>query len=704
MDKLLNIILKHRITVVGIFMIATIICTIASLFVSVNYDLMDYLPDDAPSTVALNTMDEEYTSGTPNARVMLCDVSVSDVLKAKELISQVDGVNDVTWLDDVVNVYQPFEFIEKKTLEEYYIDGNALLTLTIDTDKKVEAIDAVREIIGNDASMSGSAVDSAAAVKLTNNEIKKIMVFVLIIIFIILIITTTSYFEPVLFLITIGVAIMLNRGTNLIMGEISFVTNAAGSVLQLAVSMDYSIFLLDRFAECRREYDSVEDAMRIAVKKSFGSVMSSGLTTVMGFVALIFMKFKIGPDMGIVMAKSIALSLFTVMLFLPSAALISYKLIDRTEHKPFVKPLHALGDIVTKHRRAILAVFVIITIPCYLAQSRNSFTYGQSGIYGAGTQVGDDTAKIEKVFGKSNLMALMVPLDSQYKEKALSEDLLKMPLVTSVISYSQAAGITIPVEFLPQDTISDLLSDNHSRLVITIDADTEGSSAFGVVDDIRALAASYYGDKYLLVGETVNSYDLKDTVTEDNKIVNMLSILSIALILFLNFKSVSIPVILLMVIESSIWINLAVPYFQDKTLFYIGYLIISSIQLGATVDYAILFADRYIENRAKMSKDDAARRTITDTSLSILTSASILTFAGLMLGFISTNGVISQLGILVGRGAILSCILVLLVLPGLIHLLDGVIYKTTKNLDFYQKKPAKSKCAAKLTAGEERND
>ena len=444
--------------------------------------------------------------------------------------------------------------------------------------------------------------------------------------------------------------------------------------------------------------------MNLAVRKSFGSVMSSGLTTVMGFAALILMKFKIGPDMGIVMAKAIAISLFSVMMFLPSATLISYKLIDRTEHKPFIKPLSKLGDIVTGHRRVILIIFLIITIPSYLAQSRNSFTYGQDGIYGAGTQLGDDTAKIEATFGKSNLMALMVPLDSQYKEKSLSEDLLKMPLVTSVISYSQTAGVTIPVEFLPEDTVSQLLSSNHSRLVITVDADVEGSEAFGIVEDIRALTEAYYGENYLLVGETVNSYDLKDTVTEDNDRVNLISILSIAIILLLNFKSISIPVILLIVIEASIWINLTVPYFQDKTLFYIGYLIISSIQLGATVDYAILYADRYIENRAEMGRDDATKHTITDTSLSVLTSASILTLSGLMLGFISTNGVISQLGILVGRGAVLSSVLVLLVLPGLVHLLDGVIYKTTKNLNFYQKKPADSGKRRLSHPAEERKD
>lgn len=683
MDKFLDWMLRHKKTVTAVFLIATAVSMVASLMVSINYNLMDYLPDEAPSTVALNVMDEEYTTGTPNARLMLENVSVPDVLKIKEQIKKVDGVEEVSWLDDAANIYQPLEFIEQKTLDEYYVDNNALLTITLNVDKQEDAVDEIRKIAPG-APLCGSAIDSVTAVQQTSKEIQKIMVFVVLLVFGILILTTESYFEPVLFLLAIGVAIMLNRGTNLILGEISFVTNAAGSVLQLAVSMDYSIFLLHRFAEMRQEYDDVEQAMLMAVKKSFGSVMSSGLTTVMGFAALIIMKFKIGPDMGIVMAKAIAISLFSVMMFLPSATLLSYKLIDRTQHKPFMPPFTKFGEIVTKFRRPILIIFLIVTIPSFLGQSKNKFTYGSSGIYGEGTTFGDDTAKIEAVFGKSNLMALMVPVGSQYKEKQLSEDLMAMPLVSSVISYAETAGITIPTEFLPEDTISKLISGKYSRFVITVDTDAEGDDAFAMTEKVRQTAANYYGDTYLLVGTTVNSYDLKDTVTVDNERVNFLSILAIALILLLNFKSISIPIILLMVIEASIWINLTVPYFADENLFYIGYLIISSIQLGATVDYAILYADRYIDNRSRMNSIDATKASSAETSLSILTSAIILAAAGLMLGFISTNGIISQLGVLVGRGAILSSVLVLLVLPALINLFDKVIYKTTLHLNFYK--------------------
>lgn len=684
MDKILALMLKYKKVIVLAFIIITAVCMFASTFVVINYNLMDYLPDTAPSTIALDVMNEQYTDGVPNARVMVRNVTVPQVLKVKKKIEKVDGVEKVTWLDDAANVYQPFEFIEKKTLEEYYKDNNALLTVTINEDKEKQAVADIRSIIGNEGAMSGQAVNSATAMTLTEKEVQKIMVLAVILVFIILILTTTSYFEPVLFLITIGIAIAINRGTNLFFGSISFVTNSAGSILQLAVSMDYSIFLVHRFGEMREQYDDVNTAMVKAVEKSFGSVMSSGLTTVIGFAALILMRFKIGPDMGIVMAKAIGISLVSVLLFLPCATLLSYKLIDKTQHKMFMPPFKKFGEIVFKFHRQILVVFVILTIPSLIGQKHNDFTYGQTGVYGEGTQLGDDTDAIEQIFGKSNLMVLMVPKGEPSVERELSQRLLREDKITSLLSYAETVGVTIPEEFVPSDTLKQLVSAEYTRFVITVDTPTEGDDAFNMTEKIRSIAKKYYGNKYLLVGETVNSYDLKDVVTSDNTWVNIVSIGAIALILLYNFKSLSLPFILLAVIESSVWMNLTVPYLQGETLFYIGYLIISSIQLGATVDYAILFTDRYIENRAGMNKYDAARQTLADTSLSIITSALILTLAGFMLGFMSTNGIISQLGVLVGRGAVLSSIMVLLVLPSMLSLFDKFIQKTTLNLNFYK--------------------
>jgi predicted RND superfamily exporter protein len=694
--------LKHKKVVVIAFLGLTIMGIAAASLVRINYNIMDYLPDESPSTAALETMDAEYTTGTPNARVMLKNVTIPQTLAIKAQLKNIDGVDDCLWLDDAANIRQHIAFIPDKTVKEYYSGGNALLSLTIKNEKKVEAVNAVREIVGNDSAMTGSAVSDVTAIELTGKEVKNIMLLAIVIIFIILLLTTTSWFEPVLFLSTIGVAIMLNRGTNLFFGEISFVTNSAGSVLQLAVSMDYSIFLLHRFAEFREQGNDVTTAMTMAVKKSFGSIMSSGLTTVMGFAALILMRFKIGPDMGVVMAKAIAISLISVMVFLPAATVLFYKLIDKTRHKLLVPPFEKLGGLILKLKVPTLVLFIIITVPCFFAQQNNTFTYGSSQIYGKGTQYGNDTALIEETFGKSNLMALMVPKGKAYSEKQLSEELLTQNVVTSLISYAQTVGVTIPEEFVPPDTASKLLSENYSRFVITVNTDKEGKTAFDTVENVKSTAAKYYGNEYLLVGETVNSYDLKDTVTNDQTRVNMIAILSIALILLLNFKSLAIPLILLLVIESSIWVNLSFPYFADETLFYIGYLIISSVQLGATVDYAILFTDRYIENRVHLPPKEAAKRTTEDTTLSILTSAVILFSAALLLGIISSNGLIGQLGILICRGALLSGIMVLFVLPALLIVCDKLIYKTTYNLDFYGEVSKNEKSSNRMYAGARR--
>ncbi len=679
----MKFILKHKYIMPVLFLIMTAVSLVASSFVKVDYDLVDYLPDDSPSTIALDTMENEYKTDIPNARVMVPDVSLPEALSYKEKFKAVDGVKEVSWLDDAVNVYQPLDMLETKTVEEYYKDGNALFTVTIDDEKKVEAVNALRKIIGDGGAMSGTAVNNAAAIQLTEKEVQKIMVFCVILIFFILIFATTSYVEPIIFLVTIGVAIAINRGTNLFFGEISFVTNSAGSILQLAVSMDYSIFIMHRFQEFRETESDVEKAMSLAVKKSFASVMSSGLTTVMGFAALVLMKFKIGPDMGWVMAKAIAISLITVLLFLPSLILVTYKLIDKTEHKNFMPSFEKLSKAVFKVSTPVILIFAILLVPCYIAQGKNSFRYGQSGIYGKGTQLGDDTEKIENIFGQSNLVAIMVPKGKYATEAELTEQLESNPYVTSVISYSESVGYQIPEELVPKDSLDQLISKDYSRFVVTLDAPAEGKFSFSVVNDIKKLVKDLYGDKGLVAGDTVSSYDLKGVVTSDNTKVNFLAILSIALILVINFKSIMLPVILLVLIELSIWINLAVPYFAGDDLFYIGYLIISSIQLGATVDYAILFADRYIENRHTMLAKPAAQKTLQDTAPSVITSATILTASGLSLGMMSTNGVISQLGILVGRGGILSGVLVLFALPPLIAFFDGAIRKTTYKMKVY---------------------
>ena len=689
MDRYTSFILKHRKMIITVFVVLAVICAGLSTLVGVNYNFADYLPDDAPSTKALNIMEEEYSQPIPNMRVVIYDVTIPEALDYKEKIENAEGVKEVTWLDDSIDIYQPLELADQDTTDTWYKNSDALFSVTVSSneDEKAAAVEAIREIIGDNNAMSGIAVTDVLSPVHTSQEIQKIILIALPIIFVILLLTTTSWFEPVLFMVTIGVAIMLNRGTNLMFGEISFVTNAAGSVLQLAVSMDYSIFLLHRFAENRQDGKPVQEAMIAAVKQSMGSVLSSGLTTVTGFAALILMRFKIGPDMGYVMAKAIVFSLICVLCFLPALAISTYKLIDKTRHRPFYPAFSKFAKGVLKVRIPALTIAVLIAIPCFIAQGRNDFIYGSSRVYSTEeTQMGRDLLAVEDEYGASNPLVIMVPKGDISKEAQLNDALKSDSDVISVISYVNTVGASIPENFVPEEALSQLYSEHYSRFVVTLDTEEIEDGWADKIDRVREICEEYYGDEVLIAGDLASTEDLKDTITVDNTRVNILAILFVFVILVVNFKSITLPIILTLVIELSIWINLSVPYFQSTTLHYIGYLIISSVQLGATIDYAILLTGRYLEERKTKTRREAAAESIRACVLSLFTSAIILTIAGFVLGAVSTNLVLSQLGTLVGRGAVISFILVLFALPALLMIFDRVIEKTTAKTQFYHKK------------------
>lgn len=691
MRKFYTCIVNHPKIIMISFAIVFVICLFCRPWIAVNYDMNDYLPEDSASTKALDTMNEEYDGGIPNARVMVQNVTVPEAMQYKEQLEAVDGVTDVTWLDDVANITQPLEFIDTDTLETYYKDEAALFSVTIDEDKRIEACDSIREIIGEDNAMSGSAVSTAVATTSTVTEIPIITVFGVLFVLLVLIITTTSWAEPFIIMIGLGVAVLINAGSNLIFGEISFVTNAAGMILQLAVSLDYSVFLLHRFEECRKEIADTKEAMITALCSSTSSILSSGLTTVIGFLALCLMQFRIGPDLGIALAKGIAISLITVFVFMPVFILATYPLIDRTGHRKLVPSFQKFGTFVCKVMIPFVCLFVILIVPSYLASNANSFYYGASHIFGEKTQLGKDVAKIESVFGKNDTYVLLVPKGDLAKQKELSDALHDVPEVTSIVSYVDTVGSEVPEQYLDEATLAKLNSDDYTRMVLTVDADMEGTATFSLVEQIRDIAENYYPDKWLLAGEGVSTLDLKDTVTADMVKVNLIAIAAVFVVLLVTMKSISIPVILVLGIETAIWINLSVPYFSDKSIFYIAYLIISSIQLGATVDYAILFTDRYMEYRKTQNKRDSIIATVSSCTVSILTSATVLTVVGFLLGAISSHGLLAQLGTLLGRGTLCSLAIVLFVLPGLLYLFDGLIKKTTLGIQFYKEEKESAK-------------
>ena len=668
-------VVRRRRRVLALYAAAAVLCALLSLLVSVNYDINDYLPPDAPSTIAIDVMEEAFGGGIPNVRAMVRDVTVPEALAYKQQIARVEGVTSVTWLDDVADVTVPLEMQDPDTVAAYYKDGAALFTITVSDDQRAEAVAAIDALLGDAGALTGSAVSTAAATNSTVVEVAKIAAIAVLYVVFILALTTASWAEPVLIMLGMGAAILINNGTNLIFGEISFVTSAAGSILQLAVSLDYSVFLIHRFAEVRaaRPGAAPGDCMVEALTKSASSILSSGLTTVIGFAALVLMQFQIGPDLGLALAKGVAFSLLTVFTFVPALVVTALPWMDKTHHKPLLPSFTGFGRLVSRIMLPMVAVLAVIMVPSYLASNANAYYYGAGHMFAADTEVGRDTEAIEAVFGQSDTYVLLVPAGDTATQSELSAALRALPQVTDIISYVDTAGSEIPPGFLDDATLAQLVSGDTTRMVLSVAADYEGDAAFALVEQVRAIAQQYYPDSWYLAGQGVSTYDLMDTITGDMAMVNFVAIAAVFLVLLVLERSLILPIVLVLCIETAIWFNLALPYFTGTVVFYIAYLIISSVQLGATVDYAILFSDRYREYRETLDKKPAIVATVATVTTSVLTTGSGLAVVGFLMGAISSNQLLAQLGNFLGVGSLASLTIVLLALPGILYLIDPLI-------------------------------
>ncbi|HHV97642.1 MAG TPA: MMPL family transporter [Clostridiaceae bacterium] len=671
MENILYSIVRHQKTVLFTFLTATVICAFLSTLVFVNYNIVDYLPKDAQSTTAINIIKDEFEGEFPNARVMITNVSIIEALEYKEKISAIDGVTSVSWLDDVIGLdtlkSTPIEFLDTSIVNNYYSDNTALMTLSIESGKETGAVNAIYELIDENNAAAGEAVNAARMQAMAVSEVLNAMAILLPIIIVILILSTTSWIEPLLFLTTIGVAVIINMGTNIIYGEISFITQTVSPILQIAVSMDYAIFLLHSFNEYRNSHEP-QKAMVLAIKQSLPTVAASAATTVVGFTALIFMRFTIGADLGVSLLKGVTLSFISVMVFLPVITLMSYKAIDKTRHKKLMPDFKKAGNLLMKLRIPFLILVLIVLIPCFLGQANVEFLYGTSKIANA-SRVGRDTLFIKEKFGEENVLVLLVPKESPGKEKELCDALSKIPHVTNVVSFVTAIGTEIPREFVPEDAVNQFYSENYSRIIIYTDTEEEGEKTFNTVEAVINTAAEYY-DTHYLAGQSAALYDMKNIISADNVIVSLIAVIGIFIVLLVTFRSLFIPLISIFTIETAIWINLSIPYFTGNALSFVGYLIINTVQLGATVDYSILFTNNYLNNRKTLPKKDAMRITIEDNLAAILTSACILATAGFALAYTSSNPIISDLGMLLGRGTLLSLTMVSFVLPALLVLFD----------------------------------
>ena len=675
MKKMSKFIVKHYKLIFSLFLILTILSAVLALGVKQNFSLAKYMPRNSESMTAIDKMKEEFDEPIPNLRAVIKDVSIPEVLEYKEKLKEIPEVKLVLWMDILTNPSQPIEIIDKDLLDTYYIDNNALLQISVETDNAAKSLEKIKEILPEDTAYDGEIVSESAAQSAVTSEIATITALAVPAGILILIFSVRSWIEPVLLMLTIGVAIVINMGTNIFLGEISFVTQSVSGILQLAVSLDYAIFLLHEYHRQKNLQKGDKEALVDAIKISASSVISSALTTVFGFLALVFMKFGIGKDLGLVLAKGVFFSLVSVIMFLPALIIMTKKWIEKTEHRDFLPNFKILSKGVYRFR--IIAFIILAIVPIsFVAQKRNNFTYGM-GDYAAGSLEEKDQKYIESIFGKNNQIVLLVKRGDLAKEDEMISELKRNPFVKSVQSYTEQLGTSLPMGIPPKEEIKSIISDNYSRIILNTKAEKEGPVTFEYINQIKYIARKYYQDDFELIGESVVLEDMSKIVQKDNRLVNILAIISVGLIIMLNFKSLSIPFILVLVIESSIWINLAIPYYKGAELSFIGYLIISSIQLGATVDYAILYTNEYLYARRTMDKKEAVIQTGMKVYKTIIPPALILMTSGIILSIVSSISLVSELGTVLGRGAFLSLLLVVLVLPVMLYYLDWLVMKTT---------------------------
>ena len=695
MERFFRGVLRHRKLVITLFVILTCLSVACIPQVKIDANMSDYLPTSAKSSQDLNDMKEIYGNDITNARVYVTGISQVDAASFDEQLKSQPGVTSVSWLGDQVDLDKPIEVADADTVKEWYDGEGYLYQCVFTSDVDQAEIDSIRSMAqalpgAQTVAIDGSAVSDAANMATINTDMAKIMTIAVIVVFVMVLLNTTSYLHPVVMLLTIGVAIALNMGTNIFRGTISSITQLVASVLQLAVSMDYSIVLLTNFGRYREKTDDQFEAMVMAMTKSFPVILSSAAVTFFGFLSLAAMQFLIGADMGIALAKGIVCSFFSITLFMPCILYNMRKAVEKTSHEPFFKSFNRMAKVCRAGAVPALIIALVLAVPALKASGAVSFTYGSAANIAQDSQVKIDGDIIDQAFGESQTWAIMVPEGNWSEENDLVDDLKALPTTKSVLSYSTIAGSALPHELADESQIKQLLNNGWSRIVLTSNIPDESKSAFDLVTTVRNLCQSHYGDNYKLVGNAVSYADIKAVTTTDNTTVKMASILAIGAVLLVMFKSISIPIILVSAIEVSIWINEAVPYFTGDTINFVAFLVIDAVQLGAAVDYAIIFTEEYLARRKRMNKKDAAFQSVEKTAQPIITSSSILILACIGITVAVSSPMIQQVGELIARGAFISVVEIFFVLPLLFQLLDGFVRHTSYKIGFYQEGKEKS--------------
>ena len=735
------------------FILAAVFSVFSSSWVKVSNKLSDYLPESTKTKQGLDIMDENFTTfGT--AKVMVNNIDYEKALELSTKLKEIAGVSRVDFYDKSDSDY------ENKNIEDYYKDFAALYTISFEDveDSKLvqEAIVKVREAVSTYDNVVYTTIDKDDA-KSLNEDMKVIGILVVIIIVGVLIFTSQTYAEILIFMLTFAVAILLNVGTNFIFGRISFVTKAVGVVLQLALAIDYAIILFHRFMEERQNLKA-KHALISALAKAIPEISSSSLTTMAGMVVLMTMQFRIGRDLGQVLLKSIIFSMISVFLFMPALIMMFEKWIKKSMHKSFVPNIEFLGKKILSVRFIIAGIFTVLVIGGIVLSGKTAYIFDPNSIKSdKKTEYIAAKEEIERHFGSSNILAVVIPKEDYIKEARLLEEISKVEGVKSVTGLAnievgnegeyvlteslkprelaEIADVDIDlvklvyrfyalkneqygafinsidsykvpiinmVDFLYDqienggveidediteniedihksitDARKQLESEKYSRFLVVWDRELEGKATFAAIDEVEGIAKNYYNEVYV-VGDSSSNYEISKSFGTDNLRISIITALLVGIILLFTFQSAALPFILVLTIQGSIWVNFSLPYLANEPMFFLSYLIVSSIQMGATIDYAIVITGRYMVLREECeSKNKAISRTLNEAFPTIITSGTIMAASGFVIGFLTSNATIASLGKTLGIGVLISMILVMFVLPVLLYLFDFTIDKTS---------------------------
>lgn len=758
MIKICGFIVDKRNLFFLLFGILLIFSVISRNWVNVENSMSYYLPQQTETKQGLDLMEEQFiTYGTCSC--MVANISYEQGEKIKSKLESIDGVFSVDYDDST----------------DHYANGSALLSVTFDYDQNDDTcllvLDEVKDMLSEYDSYIDTDLGDIQS-ELIAEEMNTISVLVAIIVVSVLLLTSQTYAEVPVLLITFCSAALLQMGTNFIFGTISFVSNSVTIVLQLALSVDYAVIFLNRYKEEHMTLPARE-ATIIALSKAIPEITGSSLTTVGGLVAMTFMQFKMGPDMGIVLIKSIVISLLAVFTLMPGVIMLFSNLMEKTKHKNLIPDIPFVGKFAYKTRFVVAPLFLVIIVIGFFISNKCPYVFGYSKIT---PPIQNRVQKIEEMqretFGSKNMVALVVPSGNYEAEEQLIKELESMSEVESVtgLANSEAMdGYTVTDKLTPRQfsellnldyeiaelvytayavndedyakvvnglstyrvplidmlmfihdevdegyvtlendlkkTLDDayrmmkfarnqLESDEYSRMLVFLTLPEESDETFAFIDEMHTIAEKYYSekDKIYVVGESVSQYDLKKTFARDNTVVNVVSILTVLAVLLFTFMSAGMPVLLIAVIQGSIWINFSVPAIQNEPLFFLGYLIVSSIQMGANIDYAIVIASRYTDLRKTMGRKDSIIDTMNISFPTIITSGTMLAVAGVLIGKLTSDGAIYGIGQCLGRGTIISIFITMFVLPQILLVGDTIIEKTA----FVMNMPVKPKTAQGL--------